>query len=355
MIKYIGSKRLLVPLISEVVQNVMPEGGDITDLFSGTSRVGHALKGLNYKVIANDHNKYAETLATCYVQADLEDHNKNVEMLVKEFNSTKGSYGYFTETFCHKSRYLQPKNGERVDAIRELIESKDLEEELKAIMLTSLMEAADRVDSTTGVQMAYLKNWAKRSFNNLELRVPKLLPRAHSGKGLALRLDGLEAVEKYTTETIYMDPPYNQHKYIGNYHVWETLVTWDKPAVYGVACKRVDVKDRPSDFNSKVRAQSGMSKIINSCNSKHIILSFSDEGYISKDSLTQMLGGNKKFVHIISNGFDRYIGYKNGVHNPQGMKTGTPSHLRNTEYLFIATDSEDVYKRVRDITSKPLT
>ena len=29
------------------------------------------------------------------------------------------------------------------------------------VLLTSLIEAADRVDSTTGVQMAYVKQWAR--------------------------------------------------------------------------------------------------------------------------------------------------------------------------------------------------
>jgi len=40
----------------------------------------------------------------------------------------------------------------------------------------------------------------------------------------------------------YLDPPYNQHRYFTNYHVWETLVAWDAPAHYGVACKRVDAR-----------------------------------------------------------------------------------------------------------------
>jgi len=49
--------------------------------------------------------------------------------------------------------------------------------------LTSLIEAADRVDSTTGVQMAYVKQWAPRSAKPLELRVPELLP----GPGRAIQ------------------------------------------------------------------------------------------------------------------------------------------------------------------------
>ncbi len=41
---------------------------------------------------------------------------------------------------------------------------------LRPILLTSLMLAADRVDSTTGVQMAYLKQWAPRAHRDLRLR-----------------------------------------------------------------------------------------------------------------------------------------------------------------------------------------
>ena len=42
---------------------------------------------------------------------------------------------------------------------------------------------------------------------------------------------------------MYLDPPYNQHRYFTNYHVWETLVRWDEPEHYGIACKRVDARD----------------------------------------------------------------------------------------------------------------
>src|SRR5262249_1517903 len=158
---------------------------------------------------------------------------------IREFNTMRGSPGYFTETFCIRSRFFQPKNGARIDAIREDIERKGLEPELKAIVLTSLMEAADRVDSTTGVQMAYLKDWAPRAYNDLELRLPKLAPKAKCGRGEAYLSDALEAAQRFEVDVVYLDPPYNQHSYLGNYHVWESLVRWDKPAVYGVACKRI--------------------------------------------------------------------------------------------------------------------
>lgn len=249
MIKYIGSKRTLIPVILDVIRRA----GDfdtVADLFSGTSRVGHALKGAGYRVLANDHNAYAATLARCYVQADAEDVLADVRKLVREFNGLPGRAGYFTDTFCVRSRFFQPKNGERIDAIRDAIAAKHLEPELEAVVLVSLMEAADRVDSTTGLQMAYLKSWAPRAHNDLELRVPDVLPRATKGKGEAFSMEALDAAGQLRADVTYLDPPYNQHSYLGNYHVWESLVRWDKPEVYGIACKRVDVRERRSIFNS---------------------------------------------------------------------------------------------------------
>jgi adenine-specific DNA-methyltransferase len=177
MIKYIGSKRLLVPHIVRAIE-MLPGVGTVLDLFSGTSRVGHALKRSGYRVIANDHNAYAHTLARCYVGADAEDVRRHAALLADEFNGLRGSAGYFTTTFCEQARFFHPRNGERIDAIREAIAAKSLGPELEAVMLVSLMEAADRVDSTTGVQMAYLKAWAPRALNELCLRVPDVLPRA---------------------------------------------------------------------------------------------------------------------------------------------------------------------------------
>jgi len=216
--------------------------------------VGHALKGAGYRVLANDHNAYAETLARCYVEADREAVEREARLLIGEFNALRGAPGYFTETFCRRSRFFQPKNGARIDAIREAIEEKGLPPLLKAVVLVSLMEAADRVDSTTGLQMAFLKQWAPRAHNQLELRMVNVQPRSQGGPCEAHGLDAEQAARKLHGDLVYLDPPYNQHSYLSNYHIWETLVRWDKPEVYGKACKRVDCRQRKSIFNSRKNA-----------------------------------------------------------------------------------------------------
>ncbi|EQD48307.1 D12 class N6 adenine-specific DNA methyltransferase domain protein, partial [mine drainage metagenome] len=81
MIKYIGSKRTLIPVILEVVRRAT-NACSVIDLFSGTSRVGHALKAAGYRVLSNDHNAYALTLARCYVEADAEDILEDARKLI---------------------------------------------------------------------------------------------------------------------------------------------------------------------------------------------------------------------------------------------------------------------------------
>lgn len=342
MIKYIGSKRTLIPAILDALRDA---GGaeSILDLFSGTSRVGHALKRAGYRVLANDHNAYAAALARCYVEADAEDVLRDAERLVREFNALPGSPGYFTHTFCERSRYIQPRNGERIDAIREAIAAKSLPPDLEAVMLVSLMEAADRVDSTTGLQMAYLKQWSARSHNNLELRVPDVLPRAARGKGRATRLDAHEAAKLLEADAAYIDPPYNQHSYIGNYHVWESLVRWDKPEVYGVACKRIDVRERRSVFNSRPRFKDALTRLLADVRAHTLIVSFSDEGYIKREEMERLLASlwnGETHVTTIENDFKRYVGAQIGIYNPQGEKVGRIGHLRNKEYLYIVSRGE---------------
>jgi len=345
VIKYLGSKRTLLPLITSVVGALRPSG-TVIDLFSGTSRVGHALKRLGYRVRANDHTAYAATLAACYVQADAEAHAEAVAALLPDLARLPGRPGWFTETYCERSRFFQPQNGARIEAIRGAIDEMGLPPERRAVLLVALMEAADRVDSTTGVQMAYLKGWAPRAKNDLALRLPALLPRAASGRGEAHQLDALDAVAQLEGHVCYIDPPYNQHKYLGNYHIWETLVRWDAPEVFGTACKRVDCKTRGSVFNSRPQAANALARVIGGVRARDLVVSFSDEGFLTRDAIVAMLEPRGE-VLVFERDSSRYVGARIGGFNPRGERVGVVSHLRNTELLFVVTPSAAAAKRVR--------
>ncbi len=333
MIKYLGSKRVLVARIAKAIE--ASGARTVLDLFSGTSRVGHALKRAGFEVTANDHNSYAHTLARCYVEADRDAIADEVTALLAELSELPGKPGYFTKTFCEASRYVHPKNGARVDAIRDAIEARDLSRSVKAVALTSLMEATDRVDSTTGVQMAYLKQWAKRAHNDLTLRFPDVVP----GPGRAVQLEAREAAA-IPVDVAYLDPPYNQHSYLGNYHVWETLVRWDEPEHYGIACKRIDCRERKSDFNSKRRFLAALTDVVKNVAAETLVVSFSNEGYIARDAMEELLS-SRGHVEVADVDFKRYVGAQIGIFNPSGKKVGKVSHLRNKEHLFVVSPDRE--------------
>ena len=165
MIKYIGSKRRLVPRLVSLV-SAIPGARTVLDLFTGSTRVAQGLKAAGFTVTANDLATYSEVLATTYIAVDgaRAPHDEWREMLA-HLETLPGSRGYFTRTFCEDARYVQPRNGMRIDAMRAEIDhiAPSSSGPTRAVLLTALLEAADRVDSTTGLQMAYLKAWAPRA------------------------------------------------------------------------------------------------------------------------------------------------------------------------------------------------
>ncbi len=341
MIKYLGSKRTLVPVLGAIASAV--EAETAVDLFSGTTRVAQEFKRRGIEVTAADIATYSEVLAQCYVATDARDiSGEELADALAELSSLPGRRGYFTRTFCEESRYLQPKNGERVDAMRDYLADRYAGSALFPVLLTAVMLAADRVDSTTGVQMAYLKQWAPRAERDLELRVPELIP----GSGTAVRGDAFDLVKTLPhTDLAYLDPPYNQHRYFTNYHVWETLVRWDEPDHYGIACKRIDARDEStkSAFNRKRQMPDALRSVIVGTKADVVVVSYNDESWVTPDQLMTWLGeAGHDDVRLLSYDSKRYVGAQIGIHNPSGHKVGTVKRLRNTEYLVIAGEAARV-------------
>lgn len=325
----------MVPALGELCARSGAETA--VDLFTGTTRVAQEFKRRGLMVTATDIATYSEVLAQTYISTDAREIDQAELVQILEYLAQRpGKAGYFTETFCVASRFFQPKNGQRIDAIRQTIEDEFKQSAYYPILLTSLMEAADRVDSTTGLQMAYLKQWAPRSYNDLELRIPAMLP----GAGLAQRGDACELVQTLPhTDLMYLDPPYNQHRYFTNYHIWETLIRWDSPSIYGVACKRVDAQEEhtKSVFNKKRQMAGAFFEVLKQSKASILIISYNDESWITVHEMMHNLHDlGYADVRLLEFDYKRYVGAQIGIYNPQGEKVGKVKKLKNVEYLFIA-------------------
>lgn len=341
MIKYLGSKRALVPVLGTLAG--ASGARTCVDLFTGTTRVAQEFKRRGLQVTATDIASYSAVLSDCYIATDAATVDAaELDAILAELNSLPGEPGYVTETFCVRSRYFQPANGARIDAIRNRLDAVYRGHRLFPVLLTALMLAADRVDSTVGVQMAYLKQWAPRSHHDLHLRAPDLI--AGTGKtvwgDVAATIDLLDH-----TDLMYLDPPYNQHRYFTNYHIWETLVRWDSPEHYGVACKRVDARDdsTKSAFNRKPAMPAALSGVLTRARADLLVVSYNDESWITPEQMMATLrDAGHRDVRLLAFDSKRYVGAQIGIHNPAGVRVGQVGRLRNTEYVFVAGQTDRV-------------
>jgi adenine-specific DNA-methyltransferase len=168
------------------------------------------------------------------------------------------------------------------------------------------------------------------------MRPPTLL----AGPGQSVLGDATELVDTLPhVDLAYLDPPYNQHRYFTNYHVWETLVRWDEPEAYGIARKRIDARDKStkSVFNRKREMPEALASVISRVRARVVVVSYNDESWVDADEILATLrGAGHEDVRLLAFDSKRYVGAQIGIHNPAGVRVGSVSHLRNTEYVFVA-------------------
>lgn len=180
-IKYAGSKLKLLAKILELAKRTGAK--TVLDGFSGTTRVSQAFAKQGYRVISNDIAVWSEIFGKCYL-LNRSDRSAYAD-LIEHLNGQNPKEGWFTQHYGPDTsgkatlkellkKPWQLHNTRKLDAIREEIDRLSLSEIAKAVALTSLILALDRVDSTLGHFVSYLKDWSPRSFNELRLEIPRL-------------------------------------------------------------------------------------------------------------------------------------------------------------------------------------
>jgi adenine-specific DNA-methyltransferase len=341
VIKYLGSKRRLVHVLGNIAETTRTQTA--LDLFTGTTRVAQSFRQRGCVVTAVDSTRYSKAFARTYLTvAPTQSNLRAIDAAIAEMAAAPEVDGYVTQVFCREARFFHPDNGRRIDGMRALIAKRYRRTWLEPVLITALIEAADRVDSTTGVQMAYLKAWAPRATRPIELRRPVIT----SGPvGRAVRADALAAVRQLGPFNLaYLDPPYNQHRYDANYHVWETLTANDQPDHYGVACKRSDLRNTKSTFNDKRQMPDALAAAIETVDARVIVLSYNNESWLSLEELVEMCALRGE-VSVLAFDSKRYVGAQIGIHNAAGDKVGTVGALRNLEYVLVTGELRAAERR----------
>ena len=337
-------------------------------------------KTLGFQVIANDWEPYAREINLAYVGCNrVPTYDKllggDATTVFDHLNALPPIEGYVARHLCPRDDltfdsnverlFFTRANGGRIDAIRARIGEWEREGRLtdaeRAYILASLLYAVSYVSNTSGVFKGFHRGWGGatgtalyRIQSSLRLSPPILFDNGRDNRITALDAQSLAeqlAEGERGGDIAYLDPPYNQHRYFTNYHIWETLVAWDLPEHYGVACKRTDARDdaTKSVFNSKRTMPQALAKVVNDIDCRLMIISYNDESWIALDQLEAMC---EKFEAVTSLAFDsrRYVGAQIGIHNPNGEKVGKVSHLNNHEYLVVAGDYSDVANMAAAVT-----
>ncbi len=97
-----------------------------------------------------------------------------------------------------------------------------------------------------------------------------------------------ELINDVSGDILYLDPPYTKNQYSVQYHLLETIALYDNPEIKGITGAR-DTSNLTSDFSKVGNVHVAFEKIIARANFKHIILSYSSDGIMSKEYIESVL------------------------------------------------------------------
>ena len=269
--RYLGNKYKLLPFITDVVEKNCENINTVADIFAGTGAVASAF--IDKKLITNDIMYSNYICHVAWFGAESYSEEKIINFIV-EYNAAEvAEDNYMSENFA--DTYFSIEDCRKIGFIRQDIEDKFMEGEInkreRALLITSLLYAMDKIANTCGHYDAYRKGAAFDK--HLELSVPQ--PNYHTNvNNVCYNLDTNELVKDIEADLVYIDPPYNSRQYCDAYHLLENVARWNKPQVYGVA-RKMDRSALKSDYCTQ-KAAEAFEKLINSIHARYILLSYNN-------------------------------------------------------------------------------
>lgn len=325
--RYLGNKYKLLPFITKVVNDECEDIKSIADIFAGTGAVSSAFKD---KIITTNDLMYSNFICNLAWFGSQEYSQQTIIDYIIYYNSiTEYKDNYMTENFANT--YFSYNDCSKIGFIREDIEenfmSGKINERERAILITSLLYAMDKIAKTCGHYDAYRKG--VDFDNSLELCVP-LANVYNNSKNKCFNKDANELVKDITADLVYIDPPYNSRQYCDAYHLLENVARWEKPDVYGVA-KKMDRTKMKSKYCTQ-SATEAFEDLIENINAKYILFSYNNMA-TKGNSRSNAKIADKDIIRILENKGT----VKVFSENYKAFSTGKSNILDNAERLFLCT------------------
>ena len=314
--RYLGNKYKLLDFIKNTIASACQGINTVADIFAGTGSVASAFT--DKKLITNDilyfnyichvawfgSQKYnepkVETLVCYYNLVQPQEEN----YMSKNFSDT-----FFSAADCRKIGYIREDIEKRYNA-------GEINARERAILITSLLYAMDKIANTCGHYDAYIKGATFEK--HLELTLP-LASNENNQNNQSYNEDANKLVERIEADLVYIDPPYNSRQYCDAYHLLENVARWEKPAVTGVALKMDRIKLK-SDYCTSSAAKA-FEDLVSKIKAKYILLSYNNmaekgngrsNAKISDDDIMRILSRKGK-VKVFSEKYKAFSAGKSDI------------------------------------------
>ena len=318
--RYLGNKYKLLPFIKRVVENECKNINTVADIFAGTGAVASAF--IDKKIITNDimYSNYI-----CHVAWFSSEHysEEKIIKIITQYNNLKViEDNYMSDNFSNT--YFSLDDCRKIGFIRQDIEDKlnsgDINARERALLITSLLYAMDKIANTCGHYDAYRQGVEFEK--HLELYVPQPEPDVNENN-VCYNMDTNELAPEIEADLIYIDPPYNSRQYCDAYHLLENVARWEKPGVFGVA-RKMDRTSLKSDYCTQ-KATVAFENLIDSIHAKYILLSYNNmankgndrsNAKISDDDIMRILSKKGK-VKVFSEDYKAFSTGKSDIQSNQ--------------------------------------
>ncbi len=318
--RYLGNKYKLLPFIKKVVDSECTDIEIVVDIFSGTGAVASAFQ--DKQLVTNDI-MYSNYISNFAWFSPRKYSRKKIEKIIDEYNTMViNEENYMTMNFSNT--YFSHDDCSKIGFIREDIETKyankEINERERALLITSLLYAMDKIAKTCGHYDAYRKGV------EFDMHLELLLPEAsttNNKKNKCYNMDSNALAKKIVADLVYIDPPYNSRQYCDAYHLLENVARWEKPEVFGVA-KKMDRTALKSKYCTRSAAEA-FEDLIKQLNRKYIVLSYNNmakkgndrsNARISDEDIIRILSAKGK-LKVFSEEYKAFTTGKSDIENNQ--------------------------------------
>ena len=278
--RYIGCKTKLVDWIFDLIDRHAHDVHSFCDIFSGTGVVAQRALNKYEHVVVNDFLYSNNIMYRAFFGAEEWDEEK-VQGIIDEFNAIKPNRigeNYFSKNFGGK--YFHHDTAKIIGYIRGRLQrmKNNLTDKEYAVLLASLIYSVDRHANTMGHFDAY--HHKAPAPHQFEMRMINV----GSYPGVEIHQeDANKLARNIHVDVLYLDPPYNSRQYSRFYHVYENLVQWKKPKLYGTALKPKE--ENMSDY-CRTAALSAFTDLVSHVDARYLVVSYNNT-YKSKSSSSE--------------------------------------------------------------------